>query len=278
MSCVNVKEVLEALASSDISSTARLIAVLEACGVTDRTELERLTASKPSTVREARRALEIQRQDSSAGNPAPEIQRQKSSDAGNPALEIQRSAGNPAPALEIQRFEPDCADLARNDSRASKESPSEIVILQGEVISPLTPQLVRQPDPVALYEAITALKPQRQPRQPRGSRLAGEWTLPADWREWARTNCFASDDEITRQADTFHDFWISKPGAQACKLDWEATWRNWCRKAFSSAGRHSGFIRQPQHTGSFPAADKPRNAFQELVAKAKQDRMQEAGA
>lgn len=263
MSCVNVKEVLEALASSDISSTARLIAVLEACGVTDRTELERLTASKPSTVREARRALEIQRQDSSAGNPAPEIQ---------------QSAGNPAPALEIQRLEPVCTELARYDSRASKESPSEIVILQVEDITPLTPQADRQPDPVALYEAIAALKPQRAPRRQRGSRLDGEWTLPGGWRDWAKTNCFASDDEISRQADTFRDYWISKPGAQACKLDWEATWRNWCRKAFSSAGRHSGTIRQPQSTGSFPTADKPRNAFQELVAKAKQDRMQEASA
>lgn len=276
MICANVKDILEALAGSDLSSTARLVAVLEACGVTDRAEIERLTASKPSTVREARRALEIQRQDSSAGKAAPEIQRQKSITAEIPAPEIQQNAGNPALALDFQRSE--VTALVRVDmaTHPSKESPSEIVILEVEDITPLTPQADRQPDPVALYEAL--LKPQRQPRQSRGSRLDSEWTLPANWREWAKTNCFASDDEITRQADTFRDFWISKPGAQACKLDWEATWRNWCRKAFSSAGRHTGFIRQPQSTGSFPAADKPRNAFQELVAKAKQDRMQEASA
>jgi hypothetical protein len=266
MSCANVKDILEALAGSDLSSTARLVAVLEACGVTDRAEIERLTASKPSTVREARRALDFWRQDSSAGKAAPEIQRQKSSADGIPAPEIQHSAGNPAVALEIQRSEATdlaCADMA---THPSKESSSKIVILEGEVLSPLTPQADRQPDPVALYEAITALKPQRQPRQSRGSRLASEWILPAGWHDWAKTNCFASDEEITRQADTFRDFWISKPGAQACKLDWEATWRNWCRKAFSSAGRHQG-IRQPQTTGRFN--DKPSNAFHSLVNEVK---------
>ncbi len=30
-------------------------------------------------------------------------------------------------------------------------------------------------------------------------------------------------------ADTFRDFWISKSGATAIKLDWQATWRNWVR-------------------------------------------------
>lgn len=267
MSCVNIKEVLEALAGSGVSSTARLIAIMEACGITDRAELERLTDSKPSTVREARRSLENQRQDSSAGKAAPEIQRQKSITAEIPAPEIQQSAGNPAPTLEIQRLEPVCTDLARYDSRASKESPSEIVILTGEVISPLTPQADRQPDPVALYEAIASLKPQRATRQ-RGSRLDSEWTLPDDWRDWAKTNCFAGDDEITRQADTFRDYWIAKPGAQACKLDWPATWRNWCRKAFSSAGRHRGTVSQPQSTGRF--TDKPTNAFHDLVNQSKQ--------
>lgn len=266
MSCVNVQQVLEALAGSGVSSTARLIAIMEACGITDRAELERLTDSKPSTVREARRSLEIQRQNSSAGKAAPEIQRQESSTAEIPAPEIQQSAGNPAPALEIQRSE--ATALVRVDmaTHPSKESPSEIVIFE-EVITPLTPQAESQPDPVALYEAISALKPQRAPRQ-RGSRLDGEWTLPADWRDWAKTNCFASDEEITRQADTFRDYWIAKPGSQACKLDWPATWRNWCRKAFSPAGRHTGQVRQPQSTGRF--TDKPTNAFHDLVNQSKQ--------
>ena len=29
----------------------------------------------------------------------------------------------------------------------------------------------------------------------------------------------------------FHDFWAAKGGKDGCKLDWQATWRNWSRNA-----------------------------------------------
>jgi hypothetical protein len=65
---------------------------------------------------------------------------------------------------------------------------------------------------------------------------------------WARTNFPASTDaQVFDQAAQFRDYWIAKPGAQACKLDWEATWRNWCRKGLSAAGT----VRKPQYTGSY---------------------------
>jgi hypothetical protein len=31
-------------------------------------------------------------------------------------------------------------------------------------------------------------------------------------------------------ADRFRDFWHAKPGQGGVKLDWTATWRNWCRE------------------------------------------------
>lgn len=33
---------------------------------------------------------------------------------------------------------------------------------------------------------------------------------------------------------TFRDYWRAKGGASARKLDWDATWRNWCRKEADS--------------------------------------------
>lgn len=133
-----------------------------------------------------------------------------------------------------------CGHPSRNRA-ATKEPLTEPSI---EQVTPLPPS--RGDDPVELYEALAA---QKQPRQ-RGQRLSSDWQLPDDWRQWARTNCFAENAEITRQAEVFRDYWIAKPGAQAAKLDWEATWRNWCRKAFSPAGRHQGIAR-PAATGSF---------------------------
>lgn len=64
----------------------------------------------------------------------------------------------------------------------------------------------------------------------RGIRLALEWVLPPDWGDWAMAEFPHWGPDIVRQlADGFRDHWVAKPGADATKLDWLATWRNWCR-------------------------------------------------
>lgn len=35
---------------------------------------------------------------------------------------------------------------------------------------------------------------------------------------------------LLRQTEAFRDYWLSKPGANAMKLDWDRTWMNWMRK------------------------------------------------
>lgn len=37
--------------------------------------------------------------------------------------------------------------------------------------------------------------------------------------------------EAAAEADKFLDYWRAVPGAKGRKLDWPATWRNWCRSA-----------------------------------------------
>lgn len=61
----------------------------------------------------------------------------------------------------------------------------------------------------------------------RGSRLPDDWTLPADWQEWAEGE--RPDLDIGVTACTFRDFWIGKVGKDGRKADWQATWRNWVR-------------------------------------------------
>lgn len=63
-----------------------------------------------------------------------------------------------------------------------------------------------------------------------GTRLPRDWFLPKEWGEWAVSQGWAEGD--TRdQADRFRDHWHGKTGANATKLDWLATWRNWLRVA-----------------------------------------------
>ena len=68
----------------------------------------------------------------------------------------------------------------------------------------------------------------------RGTRICASWLLPRDWGEWAMHEEGLSEAQVRRVADTFRDYWISVPGQKGVKLDWEATWRNWIRRAVSS--------------------------------------------
>ena len=56
--------------------------------------------------------------------------------------------------------------------------------------------------------------------------------LPKAWGDWALAEMRGWTPEIVRtEAAKFRDFWVSKTGKDATKLDWLATWRNWCRNA-----------------------------------------------
>lgn len=66
----------------------------------------------------------------------------------------------------------------------------------------------------------------------RGSRLPQDWQLPKAWGEWTLSEFKTWTPDVVRiEADKFRDFWCSKAGREAAKLDWQATWRNWCRNA-----------------------------------------------
>ena len=111
--------------------------------------------------------------------------------------------------------------------------------------------------PQAVPAPIPAEQPKRaaQPRSAaRGSRIPSNWTpTPKDY-------AFASSEgltreEINREADRFRDYWTAASGRTACKLDWEATWRNWLRSDF----------RKPSRASVAKAVNAPRGAFDRVI-------------
>jgi hypothetical protein len=66
-------------------------------------------------------------------------------------------------------------------------------------------------------------------KQTRGTRISAEWELPTEWGKWAESEHGLTYQEIVFQADKFKDYWIARADKGACKLDWQATWRNWIR-------------------------------------------------
>lgn len=64
----------------------------------------------------------------------------------------------------------------------------------------------------------------------KANRITDNWVLPTEWGRWAMNDEGLSYDEVIRQEDKFRDFWLAKAGKDACKQDWQATWRNWIRR------------------------------------------------
>ena len=78
----------------------------------------------------------------------------------------------------------------------------------------------------------------------KGARLQNSGWTPCEKANAFAVECGLDPEEIW--AD-FHDYWTAKAGANACKLDWLATWRNWCRRNKNSRakGISSRFERKP---------------------------------
>ena len=70
----------------------------------------------------------------------------------------------------------------------------------------------------------------------RGHRLPADFSLPDDWKTFARKERGWAGDVIDRIGSQFIDYWHAKSGQTATKLDWFATWRNWVRNSHEPNG------------------------------------------
>jgi len=84
---------------------------------------------------------------------------------------------------------------------------------------------------------IPPLSPQRGTK---GTRLASDWQPSSDLNQ--------DQFELAR----FRDYWIAKAGKDAVKLDWDATWRNWLRKAGKPIAKQEAFSHRPVMTQKRP--------------------------
>jgi uncharacterized protein YdaU (DUF1376 family) len=70
----------------------------------------------------------------------------------------------------------------------------------------------------------------------KGTRLPDDWLPSETMIEDAlaigeNLNIHFLRKEISDEADRFRDYWIAQPGARGTKTNWNATWRNWIRRA-----------------------------------------------
>ena len=95
----------------------------------------------------------------------------------------------------------------------------------------------------------------------RGARLSTHFEPDFDF---AKQNGIANPAE---EYEKFKDYWFSQAGAKGVKLDWQATWRNWCRSAKT-------FTKAQAFTQPSPAITTPsREATDPIMTKAIQESM-----
>jgi hypothetical protein len=87
-------------------------------------------------------------------------------------------------------------------------------------------------------------------REARASRLPENWT-PEPEPE-------ISEAVAARERPRFADYWRACPGAKGRKLDWQATWRNWCRKSMETPNANAA--RSNRFDASSPQAQRQRRA------------------
>lgn len=72
----------------------------------------------------------------------------------------------------------------------------------------------------------------------RGRRLPPDFRATEQMHEWAERE--TPQVAVIPETERFCDYWRAVPGARGRKLDWEATWRNWMRKASDYARPRNG--------------------------------------
>lgn len=154
--------------------------------------------------------------------------------APRPHPKAGKSAPSPHPKPQIKGAE-SAGKGADPEPRPAKTGPSSLIY----------PSEEQNPSTAA----------QAPPKQRRGTRVPDDFakSLTPGLVAWARRECPHVDGR--RETERFMDYWQSKSGQGACKLDWIATWRNWMRTAEDRAPRNRASPNGQSPQGQVPIRD-----------------------
>lgn len=103
-------------------------------------------------------------------------------------------------------------------------------------------------------------KPKIKPKQIKGTRF-DEKVTTEEWEIFARDNLGWDKERTQATFNEFNDYWIGVAGAKGVKLDWLATWRNWCRRANEKPYRNNSQIRERGLTAHEKQLEATRNVI-----------------
>lgn len=101
---------------------------------------------------------------------------------------------------------------------------------------------------------LVAIKTASPPVKPCARRLPDDFALTA---ERARAATSLGIDSPNYVFEKFCDYWRAIPGAKGTKLDWDGTWRNWCRVEVERGGGVRPKTTQSANAPRAPDTPKP---------------------
>jgi len=118
------------------------------------------------------------------------------------------------------------------------DSGTDAGVTGGGTPTPTRPDPTR-PDP----ESLKGLSEQQARK--RATRIADGWKPGPELVEWQRTEGI-TDAVARRELPQFVDYWRAVAGDKGLKRDWDATWRNWLRRANDRIGATNGRPTRPE--------------------------------
>lgn len=152
--------------------------------------------------------------------------------------------------LEVECMAPTRSKAAERQARYRARKASPTVTDHNDASQTITrdapfPETKVSPEPPSKTQPIP--DPPKPPlRGSKGSRLPDNWRPDHDGLRYA-AEVLGFNVDPERELDRFRDYWRAVPGAKGLKLDWPATWRNWCRNAADRLPRKAHERPRPDH-------------------------------
>ncbi|WP_375704307.1 hypothetical protein [Bartonella sp. AD328YNZD] len=112
-----------------------------------------------------------------------------------------------------------------------------------------------------IHEQTSVPKKAKRSKANRGCRLPNDFEPDYDFAIEAGLPSERVKVEIAK----FRDYWRSKAGANATKTDWQATWRNWVRKAVDDLEKTKNTNNNGGNNGNFSKDQRTRGSTGETI-------------
>jgi uncharacterized protein YdaU (DUF1376 family) len=127
------------------------------------------------------------------------------------------------------------ADISHKRSQAAKnkgkKSPANAQQMHSKCTANADTSTSTSTSTITNTDNIGDATPPKTPKAKKGTRIPDDWTCSTELGEWAMKEYGMSVNEVKEEIFSFTDYWKAKTGANAIKLDWDATFRNWIRNS-----------------------------------------------